>query len=77
MEYQHLPSKLFVSSRRKYSQVNPSLLCFRKLPVAKKFMDKSGEYEDFPSEIFSLTVAKNFIGYPLLLQYFWVPETFG
>ena len=47
---------------RKYSQVNSSVLCFRKIPVAKKLMDKRGEYEDFPSEIFSVTVAKIFIG---------------
>ena len=51
-----------MSHCRKYSQVNPSLLCFRKFPVAKKFMDKSGKYEDFPSDFFSLTVAKTFIG---------------
>ena len=30
-------SIFFVSQCRKYSQVNPSVLCFRKFPVAKKF----------------------------------------
>ena len=62
MEYQVFPSIFFVSHCRKYSQVNPSILCFRKIPVGKNFMDKSGEYEDFPSDFFSLTVAKIFIG---------------
>ena len=39
------------------------MLCFRKFPVAKKFMDKRrGEYQDFPSKIFCLTIPKNFVG---------------
>ena len=39
------------------------MLCFRKLPVAKLFMDKRGwwEYQDFPSKIFCLAVMKNFV----------------
>ena len=55
-----------VSQCRKISKRNPSDLCFRKCPVAKKFMDKrgGGEYQDFPSNIFCLTVPKNFIGEP-------------
>ena len=51
----------FVSQCRKYSQVNPSVLCFRKFPVAKKFMDKRGEYQDFPSKI-CLTMPKISVG---------------
>ena len=35
--------KLFVSQCRKISYGNPSMLCFRKILVAKKFMDKRGE----------------------------------
>ncbi len=39
--------------------MNPSVLCFRKTPVAKKFMDKGrGEFQDFLSKIFCLTVPK-------------------
>ena len=40
------------------------MLCFRKFPVAKKYMDKrgGGEYQDFPSKIFCLTVPKIFVG---------------
>ena len=34
--------KKFVLKCRKISYLNPSLLCFRKFPVAKKFMDKRG-----------------------------------
>ena len=42
---------------------NPCVLCFRKFPVAKKFMDKrGGEYQDYPSKIFCLTVPKIFAG---------------
>ena len=93
----------FVSQCRNYSQVNPSVLCFRNFPVAKKFMDKrgggsikifcrkflshsaenfrrgifyccinfgyrkslekrGGEYQDFTSKIFCLTVPKISVG---------------
>ena len=51
--------KIFVSQCRKYSQVNPSVLCFRKFPVAERLMRKGGgEYQDFPSKILCLTVPK-------------------
>ena len=40
------------------------MLCFRKFPVAKKFMDERGEYQAFPSKVFCLTVPKNFVGEP-------------
>ena len=46
------------------------MLCFRKFPVAKKFMDKRGrgEYQDFPSEVFCLTVPKIFVGEPFTVS---------
>ncbi len=34
--------KSFVSQCRTISWRNPSVLCFRNFPVAKKFMDKGG-----------------------------------
>ena len=39
------------------------MLCFRKFPVAKTFMDKNGggEYQKLPSKNFCLTVPKNFV----------------
>ena len=42
------------------------MLCFKKFPVVKKFMDKrgGGECQDFPSKVFCLTVPKNFVGQP-------------
>ncbi len=41
------------------------MLCFRKFLVAKNFMDKkAGEYQDFPSKFFCLTVPKIFVGEP-------------
>ena len=44
---------------------NPSVLCFRKFLIAKKFMDKrEGEVSRFSFEIFCLTVPKKFVGEP-------------
>ena len=40
------------------------MLCFRNFLVPKKFMDKQGEYQDFPSKTFCLTVPNNFVGEP-------------
>ena len=56
-------SKFFVSQCRKNWKVNPSVLRFRKFPVAKKFMDKKGG-ESFKifRRSFCLTVPKHFIG---------------
>ena len=54
----------FVSQSRKTLQGNPSVVCFRKLPVAKKFMDKKvggAEYQNFPSKICCLTVPEIFV----------------
>ena len=39
------------------------MLCFRKISVAKKIMDKRG-YQDFPSKIFSLTGLETFAREP-------------
>ena len=44
------------------------MLCFRKFSVAKKFMDERGEYQNFPSKIFCLTVPKTFVGEPLSIS---------
>ena len=48
------------------------MLCFRKIPVAKKFMDKrgGGKYPDFPSKVFCLTVPKIFVGEPFSVSLF-------
>ena len=35
-------SRFFVSQYRKTLEANPSVLCFGKFPVAKKFMDAKG-----------------------------------
>ena len=53
--------RFFFSQCRKHQQRNISVLCFRKFLVAKLFMDKKGEYQEFPSKIFCLTVPKNFV----------------
>ena len=45
--------KSFVSQCRKISLGNPSMLCFRKNPLAKKFMNKrEGELSRFSFETF-------------------------
>ena len=42
------------------------MLCFGKFPVANNFMDKKGgEYQNFPSKTFCLTVPKNLVGEPI------------
>ena len=40
------------------------MLCFRKFPVAKKFSDKRGEYQDSPLKSLCLTMLKIFVGEP-------------
>ena len=46
-EYHNFLSKFLVSVPKNF-EGDPSMLCFRKFPVAKKFMDKKGAYQDFP-----------------------------
>ena len=42
------------------------MLCFRKTPLAKKFMDnrRAGEHQDFPSKFFCVTMPKILVGEP-------------
>ena len=43
------------------------MLCFKKIPVAKKFMEKKvgrGIYRNFPSKFFCLTVPKYLVEEP-------------
>ena len=41
------------------------MLSFRKFTVVKKFLDRrGGEYQDFPSKNFCLTVPEKFVGEP-------------
>ena len=48
---------------------NPSVLCFRKFVVAKKFtVEKAGEYQNFPWKFFCLKVPKSFVGEPFSLS---------
>ena len=71
--------KFFVSQYGKTSWGNPSVLCFRKFPVAK-FIDKrgGGGYQHFPSKIFCLTVLKNFVEEPFCVsQVFWYRKMLG
>ena len=45
----------FVSQCRKLSQLNPFELCFRKLPVSKKVVDKSGVSRSSVGKLLSYT----------------------
>ena len=42
----------------------PFCAVFQKLSGSENFMIKWGEYQDFPSKNFSLTVPKKFVGQP-------------
>ena len=43
--------------------MNPSVPCFRKTPVAEKFMEKrGGGFQDFLSKLFGLTEPKHSVG---------------
>ena len=53
-------SSFFVSQCRKISSVNRSVLCFRNIPVAKKFMDKGGGVSRFSVENFLSRSAEKF-----------------
>ena len=64
--------------------MNLSVMCFRIFPVTKKFMDKrGGEYQDFPSITFCLTVPKNSVGEYFTvaiisgIEKFWIREVGG
>ena len=52
------------------------LLFLRKFLVSKGFMDEKAGYHAFPSEIFGLTVPKNFVGIPSMFQKIWGIEKF-
>ena len=57
----------FVSQYRKTSQGNPSVLCFRKFPLAKKFMDKGvgvKEVSKLSVEYFLSHSAEKFLNEP-------------
>ena len=63
------PRNFFVSQYRNISKRNPSMLCFRKFLVAKKFMDKmEGEISRFPWKMFCLTVPIYAVGEPFSLS---------
>ena len=55
------------------------MLCFGKVPLVKKFVDKGGEegeYQDFPSKNFCLTEPKNFVQEPFSVSLVLVIEKF-
>ena len=62
-----------VSECRKKSW--PSIQCFRKFGVSKKFKHNRG-YHVFPSKNFGVTVQKNFVGTPSLIHKNWDMENF-
>ena len=56
-------SKLYISQFRNISYVKPFVLCFRKLPLAKKIKDKrGGRVSRFSVKIYCRTVSKTSMG---------------
>ena len=69
--------EFFVSQYRNISQRNPSVLCFRKFPVAKKFMhNKEGKYQYSPLIFFRLTLSKSAVGVSFSLSKISTMEKF-
>ena len=73
-----------VSQCRKVSWVNTSVLYSTKFSVVKKLMDKrAGEYQDFPSKTFCLSVPRNFVWKPFSVslhsgaEEVWIREGMG
>ena len=62
--------KFLVSQCRGTSWSNPSVLCFKKFPVAKNFLDKRWEYPNFPPKNFGLSAEKRRRD-PFSLSLFW------
>ena len=61
--------KNFVSQCRNISQRNPSVLCFRKILIGDKFMDKRvGRSAKMFRRKFCLTVQKFFVGEPFRMS---------
>ena len=56
-EYHNFLSEIFCLTAEKFRR-ETLLCCFRKFRAAKKFMDKKGEYQDFPSIIFLSHIAE-------------------
>ena len=63
-EHQQVLPKIFCLMVPNISSGNPFVLCavFQKFARAKKFREKKGQYQDYPSNKFSLTVPKIFVG---------------
>ena len=56
--YDTVFGRFFCLAEPKTLQGNPSVLCFRKYPVAKKFKDKRGSIKILPRKIFLLQFRK-------------------
>ena len=55
-------SKIFCLTVPKCFVGEPCVLCFRKFPIAKNFMDRRRGVSRFPVEVFCLTVPKISVG---------------
>ena len=63
MEYQDFPSEK-ISHSAEYFVGQPCCSVFQKSSGSENFINKGGEYQDFPSKNFSFTVPKKFVGQP-------------
>ena len=78
-KYQDFPSKIFCLAVPKNFSVEPFCdVCFRKVPVANKFMDeKGGGHQNIPSKIFCLKVSKKFVREPFSVSLISCIENFS
>ena len=67
-DYVTISVEFFCLTVPKINVGNRSMLCFRNFPEAKMFMDKKGEYQDFPSKVFCLTLLTNFVVEPFSVK---------
>ena len=64
-KYHKFLSKTFCLTMPKTFVGEPSVLCFRNIPAAKKFMDKKGGIKIFRRKFFVSQCRKNLWGIPL------------
>ena len=69
MGYHDSPSKTFLSHSGEKVR-SGTLLCFTKFLVSKKFLEKRGEYQEFPWKNFCPTLPGNFVGEPISVSLF-------
>ena len=66
---QRFSAEIYLSHRAENFR-RGTLLCFTEFLVSKKFLEKRGQYQEFSSKIFCLTLPGNFVGEPFSVSLF-------